>query len=113
MVDIFEHASDNERIICAAIHCKNGMKSESFGPANIYSGIVISGLRHNDCISIVIALSLENPTQIEIVQGFITNKNRFVDRYEAYEIAKREKQLHPKYENFKGDEAILFSEDLY
>ena len=47
-------------------------------------------------------------------QGFLTNLNRFVDRKEAYQIAKNANQLAP-WVNITGDSenTKLFSEDLY
>ena len=40
------------------------------------------------------------------IQGFITNKNRFVDRWEAAKIAYHSGQI-------KEQKKILFSEDIY
>jgi hypothetical protein len=45
------------------------------------------------------------------VEGFLTSKNRFVDRKEAIDIAFNSKQIHLVYLNRIGDE--LRSEDLY
>jgi hypothetical protein len=47
----------------------------------------------------------------EEIQGFITSKNKFVDRKEGLEIAKTAGQIN---ENELGNSLIgLFSEDLY
>jgi len=46
----------------------------------------------------------------ESVQGFLTNKNRFVDREEAYLIAEAAGQLNDRP---RGGSLQLFSEDLY
>ena len=42
-------------------------------------------------------------------QGFLTSKDRFVDRVEALEIAKRNKQINRKH----GLDSELYSEDIF
>jgi len=44
------------------------------------------------------------------IQGFLTNKNRFVDRKEALKIAKDMNQIIIKINDRK---TLLYSEDLY
>ena len=46
----------------------------------------------------------------EYVQGFLTNKNRFVDRREGYIIAELTNQLNDR---SRGGSIELYSEDLY
>jgi len=99
-----------ELILCASIHFDDG-KVYANQPKNIETGIVLSGHRHG-CIFPQLRFGhREDITEgelgiIDIVQGFLTNKNRFVTREEAEEIAFNEGQIKEK----KGR---LYSEDLY
>lgn len=94
-----------ETIICSAIHYDDG-KEYVHQPENIKTGLVISGMRHHNCIT------TKNETHIcrdlPGIQGFITSNHRFVNRVEAREIALSTGQvkttIHPR---------SLFSEDLY
>lgn len=106
----------SEKILCAAIWYKNPplkkpeiLDVQGFRPYNVDVGIVISGWRHPNCIAQIVALTGLRSVESEIgeyIQGFLTNKNRFVDRGEAAIIAYNEKQiLKPTSE--------LYSEDLY
>ena len=105
-----------EYIICAAIHYKDGKVYEA-QPANIESGIVIAGRRHQNCI-LTIAQLLPDYDKTLIGregQGFITASNRYVDRVEAYQIAKRAGQLLMNIDDTVGseDKPQLISENLY
>jgi len=99
-----------EFIICAAIHFKDGKKYEH-QPKNIETGIVVTGRRHHNCYFTVFMLSGEKWNAVDHVQGFLTSTDIFVNRKEAYQIAKREGQL------FSGmlhdDKPTLISEELY
>lgn len=75
-----------EIIICAAIKTSGN--------------VVVRGHRHNDCIKKAFDMSLTSDSIAHRTEGFITSKNRFVDRKEAH-------QLH------FGTKGELFSEDLY
>ena len=108
----------NEKIICAAVWYKElklklDVPLEVFLPINIEKGIVFCGHRHGQCIYTKCAITgLKDCESGEQVQGFLTNLNRFVDRVEAWEIAKRENQILPEYLG-DGNRNYLFSEDLY
>lgn len=103
----------SEYILCAAIWYKD-LQNEitQLLPVNCDSGIVILGYRHGQCIHTL--LSLKGLRTVEKapdgvgkhVQGFLTSKNRFVDRKEAAQIAFDTGQT----KDLKG---MLFSEDLY
>lgn len=108
--------SDVERITCAAIWYLE-LPTQTFLPKNIDKGIVVCGHRHGHCIDIVKTLSGLRTVKIssdgvgETTQGFMTSKDRFVDRLEALEIAVKAGQI---YRNFASNPLIgLFSEDLY
>lgn len=91
-----------EDIRCAAIWFNDGA-SWKHQPNNIDSGYVICGLRHHNCFAVRAALGLG---KIAHVQGFLTNKNRFVDRVEGASIAYKAGQVSTEIKE-------LFSEDLY
>jgi len=104
---------DKERILVSAIWYKE-LQNEitQLLPSNCDSGIVILGYRHGQCIHTL--LSLKGLRTVEKapdsvgkhVQGFLTSKNRFVDRKEAAQIAFDANQT-------KDLKRMLFSEDLY
>lgn len=108
-----------ERILCAAIWYKDliPVKEHHCKPRNIDGkGIVLCGWRHGDVISQMLELkglrTIENDPEAvgDHEQGFLTSKNRFVDREGAMVIAIRANQLLAV--NFtRGNE--LFSEDIY
>lgn len=106
--------NQNEYILCAAIHYDDGEINIKRRCKNYpETGLVICGFRHPDVIGILpINNSKRNDGKVyECTQGFITSKGRFVDRVEAYKIAKREGQLLEG-ADFEG-KTILFSEDIY
>jgi hypothetical protein len=98
---------EEEQILCAAIWLQEAERA-AHRPINTPGGVVISGFRHGNCISSIVALTGKRLFEHgEHVQGFLTNKNRFVDRKEGAEIwIKNGGKL-----NFNSIE--LYSEDLY
>jgi hypothetical protein len=100
----------DEKIVCAAIWYKEQTTAKIL-PNNIKEGIVVGGLRHSYCIATFVALTGKRsvlPECGEYVQGFLTTKDRFVDRNEAMGIAKASGQVTSK-QSFEE----LYSEDLY
>lgn len=79
-----------EVLVISAIKCQNGK--------------VYLGRRHNNCFSSMI----EKNEHINSIQGFLTNKDRFVDRKEGEEIARESNQLEGKLIG-----SVLSSEDLW
>ena len=104
-----------EIILCAAIWYKelplviNTIPSSLLRPINCDTGIVFCGHRHPQCLYQMVAITGKYQHEAgEEIQGFLTNKNRFVGRAEAAEIAIASGQItETKY----GDQ--LYSEDLY
>lgn len=100
-----------EYITSAAIWYKV-LPTMEFLPTNITEGMVIQGHRHGHCINVIThALNMRTVTfgersVGESIQGFITSKNRFVDRKEAGEIAFECGQI-------SAPNSYLFSEDIY
>ena len=109
-------SKDKEYILCASVWYKDlpmkkgeVLNNRGFRPYNVDRGVVISGWRHGNCIYQMVAITglKSNPDEAgEEVQGFLTNKNRFVDREEAAQIAFDAGQTEEK-------KIRLFSEDLY
>ncbi len=102
-----------ERIYCSAIWYKD-MPTAKYRPINIDTGLVVEGHRHADVIRTMVNLLGKRTCQFgedcagESVQGFVTNKNRFVDRSEAMQIARAANQVISD-TTFQE----LYSEDLY
>ena len=105
MENMYRHDNSPEDIRCAAIWVDDENTDWAHQPRNIKSGYVICGLRHHNCFS--------DPRFIDskikkhkVVQGFLTSKDRFVNRVEAAHIALSASQI---------PEIVtqLFSEDLY
>lgn len=129
-----------EYILCAAIWYKEftcdvdaHLRIKGMQPNNIDKGIVICGWRHGNCIAVTKATTGYRTVTIatdgvgEHIQGFLTSKNRFVDRHEAMEIAFEAGQVDEKIVYWKDTKPFceglkienppkynpLFSEDLY
>ncbi len=107
-----------EYIICSAIWYQElPLKRDDFPagfcrPLNCETGIVFCGHRHHNCLYQKVALTgLADHESGKNIQGFLTSKNRFVNRKEALEIARRENQVIEK--DFGNPLIGLFSEDLY
>lgn len=97
----------NETILCAAIWYKK-VERAFHRPVNTPGGVVLCGFRHGDIISQVQPLTGKKHYELgESVQGFLTSKNRFVDRKEAAEIHVRNGG------KLNYHAANLFSEDIY
>jgi hypothetical protein len=98
---------NKEHILCAAIWLKE-VERATHRPINTPGGVVICGFRHGHCISSIFSLTGKKLHEHgEHIQGFLTNKNRFVDRKEGGEIwISNGGKL-----GYSKDE--LYSEDLY
>lgn len=108
-----------EKIYCAAIWYHEIYPEHSLGlrnPDNVGEGVVILGHRHGDIIKNVGNLlgkrTVENGEDSvgKYTQGFLTNKNRFVDRKEGAEIALKQNQIK---DLGRFNPNHLYSEDLY
>lgn len=103
-----------EYIMCAA-NWYNDNADHHFQPFNIDKGFIVCGWRHaNAGMSYLGAVNVRVPYVFPIkqwddcIQGFLTNKNRFLTRAEAYELVKSNGQLTKP---LLGGE--LTSEDLW
>ena len=105
----------SEYILCSAVWYKDiPLKKElpfeaMVRPINCDKGLVFCGYRHAHCIYTMVSITGLRSVEAEdgdYVQGFLTSKNRFVDREEGARIHKA-----------NGHEIDfdnrLFSEDLY
>lgn len=100
-----------EYIVCSAIWFNDGKKYENphCRPRNIFTGYVITGLRHSNSLAIYNILTQRRAPEsgISQTQGFLTSYNRFVDRIEGKEIALKAEQI------FDTEIEKLTSEDIY
>jgi len=103
-----------EKILCAAIWYKELPLQHIFDanvlPVNCDKGIVFCGHRHPHCMYSMLSVTglKSNYLAGESIQGFLTNKNRFVDRKEGLQIATIADQI------IHSDIITqLHSEDLY
>jgi hypothetical protein len=108
--------SDSEKILCSAILYKDLPLVRTFKsnvlPVNVDKGIVFCGFRHTHCMYSMISVTGKRSVETEVgeyVQGFLTSKNRFVDRKEAWIIAEREGQIKHQ----SGGYGTLYSECLW
>lgn len=119
-----------EKIICAAIwydFYDEKLTNQTYSNSELDNkqGIIITGLRHNNCMDTFDSLinllrpdlSLKNNqeeyyriTCYNKYQDFLTSHNRYVSREEAYKIAKEQKQLINTIGTIKNR---LLSENLY
>ena len=74
-------------------------------------GKIIRGHRHRDCFEGIVRRG-KKPLATFEAQGFITSKNRYVDRIEGFKLQQKAgiKSANPEGYNSSG---WLFSEDLY
>ena len=103
----------SEYILCAAIWYKFiPIKKEiphNVLPINCDRGLVFCGYRHTHCMYTMVSVTGIRSVESEVgdyVQGFLTSKNRFVDREEGARI-------HIASGHTIDFENRLFSEDLY
>ena len=127
----------SEYILCAAVHYDNGLEYKFQKNYGIETGFVLCGYRHPmicdilpfnpfylkklfdeddkeaiqkyEELKVKYGWQEKDLTRCEVIQGFITNKGRFVDRKEAYKIAYAAGQI----DSSNGADNELFSEDLY
>lgn len=116
---------EREFILCAAIWI-NDKKEHKQQPENIKIGFIISGWRHNSCYQTIEDLKGDVSTYLKSLniseedyrehQGFITSLNRYVNRREGFQIAKKNNQIQfgiKAFDDDDDDEPILISENLY
>lgn len=113
-----ERMCPDEKIICAAIWYKEIPLKKTIPdvlPKNCDRGLVVSGHRHGQCMWVMGSLTglrsvMNAPDGVgDYVQGFLTSKNRFVDREEAAQIWLKESPNNKL--NYSSTE--LYSEDIY
>lgn len=90
---------EKEFILCAALN---------------YNGTIIAAARHKDCYKVIEELFLNTGMCEREDQGFLTSQNRYVNRKEAWKIAKENNQIkHGLEVSDRGDDSELISENLY
>lgn len=75
---------------------------------------IMCGKRHANVFEKMYDLQIKYNKQTAI-QGFLTDENSFVDRYEAFEIARAADQLLPEAKEEYKNKIVteLFSEDVW
>lgn len=96
-----------EYIMCAANYYDDGVE-HVHQPYNIDKGFVIGGWRHACIGNAYMAANKDAKRWDDCIQGFLTTKNRFLDRDESYELVKSNGQLTKP---LLG--GVLTSEDLW
>lgn len=91
-----------ERILCSAIKRIVPREKCNYHHNDIH--LIEIGYRHHDIFIRFKGEVSEKPED----QGFYTSTGRFVDRFEAYKIAKESGQIE-----IDDEKTILYSEDLY
>ena len=71
--------------------------------------MIFTGLLHADIYERIFKTGFKL-SEISVCEGFMTQDNRFVDRYEAYDIAREEGQI---ISNNYWKNGGLYSEDLW
>ena len=100
-----------ETIICSAVYV-NDKNEHVHQPKNISIGYVVAGRRHHNCFATLQMISPDfSWKRFENIQGFLTNEDRFVDRKEAFKIARCSTQIKNLGEWDK--DSCLCSEDIY
>ena len=100
-----QQETQRPRVICSAILYDDRIKRKTY--QNVYSGVVFCGPRHHDCEALLFEFypcvmdDMEN-----VIYGFVTSDNRFVNRKLAAEIAYEAGQIKEKLNK-------LFSTSLY
>jgi hypothetical protein len=109
-----------EKILCAAIWYKDlrlqRIIIDNILPVNCDRGLVFCGFRHGHCMHTMTSITgLRSVSSVvgEYTQGFITNKNRFVNRQEAYTIAFNANQIIGPNKGYETNLVGLTSEDIY
>ena len=127
--------NSKEYVICAAIWYKDDTEAPKGAIAqNINNGVVIGQYRHNNCINVRASNPLwnakklserlgGNPLKItkygdtleffDYVDGFLTSDGRFVDRWQAMEIAYKAGQVSESIAVFKGYMGKKYSSDEF
>lgn len=95
-----EKERDTETIVCAAIKYKTKAGEEG----------IVTGKSHADCIKsfLFMDLTVADRDMDYEEQGFMTSKDRFVDRMEAAEIAKKAKQVAKDYNGALYSEFVKY-----
>ena len=113
--NVREKLMDREYILCSAIWYKDIPVMKKFDcnvlPLNCDKGLVFCGHRHTQCQYTMISVTGIRSVESEIgeyEQGFLTSKNRFVDRIEGLKIAQEANQIKSEYKLTQ-----LHSEDLW
>ena len=101
-------------ILCAAVWYFDNKSTYDNQPLNIKYGIVICGRRHSNCYEILKIIN-SNFSEFDIVAGFISSNNLFLNREEAAQMGWDANQLlnHiTECPNYLISEMLYWGDDL-
>src|SRR4051812_37144022 len=99
-----------ERIICAAVYYDDGVH-RVHNPVNVATGLVVCGRRHHEIFPILRMIYADRRYLKTMIQGFVTNTNKFVNREDAALVAICSGQI--TIDKLKDRHGRLYSEDIY
>lgn len=127
--------NSKEYVLCAAIWYKDGTQAlRGMIAQNINSGVVIGQWRHGNCINVRATNPLWNARKLaekkgddsgniltyentkkhfDYVDGFITSGGRFVDRWQAMELAYNAGQVDEERAKLKNYDGPTFSSEEF
>ena len=101
------------KIICAALQlkaCEGNLEKYPYITKDVF---ILPCYRHGDGYCFLKDIIGIYRHDFEIKEGFLTNKNTFVSRKEAYELVKEDLPAEIKDLKYIGSSHLLYSEDLY
>lgn len=101
------------KIICAALQLKAKDSAVEKYPHITKDSFLLACCRHADGYKFLREVMNVSYPDFDVKEGFLTSRNTFVDRKEAYELLKDD--LPEEIVNIKhvNNSKILYSEDLY
>ncbi len=97
-----------EKIVCAGVWFRGTTKYPN-QYSNIEYGLVVAGLGHHNCMTILSYLFPNGEYLNHTVSGFLTSHRRFINRQDAWTIAEKMGQILHAH----GAPGTLYSEDLF
>lgn len=101
------------KIICAALLITVHEDVLDKYPHITKNTFILPCYRHSDGYHFFKDFIGFNRHDFEIKEGFLTNKNTFLSRKEAYELVKEDLPAEIKNLKYIGSSQLLYSEDLY
>ena len=103
-----ERADDSERILCAATWFTDEVRHPEESPINVTSGYVLCGYNHTAISELFSSLTGNAPELKKMTQGFLTSKNRFLNRAEAMTVARLAGQVASRRDELTSEDLLGF-----